>query len=231
VTGFLIRISAMLAAAPALALAGALLWGVASVLFSPCHLVSVPLLVGYLNTRDRLGAARGTVLSVLFAVGILMTVAVIGVVTAMAGRMIGDVGGIAEYVIGGLLVLFGLYLLGVLPLPSISTAAAARVRGAGPASAFLIGLIFGVGLGPCTFAFMAPVLALVLGSAAERVWLSAGLLAAFALGHGAVIVAAGTLSQTVRQYLNWDSRSRGTLWIRRICGALIAAGGIYLMVG
>jgi len=74
VTGFLIRISAMLAAAPALALAGALLWGVASVLFSPCHLVSVPLLVGYLNTRDRLGAARGTVLSALFAVGIYLMV-------------------------------------------------------------------------------------------------------------------------------------------------------------
>jgi cytochrome c-type biogenesis protein len=229
--GFLVRISSMLAAAPALALTGALLWGVASVLFSPCHLVSVPLLVGYLNTRNSLGAARGTVLSVLFAIGILVTIAVIGIVTAMAGRMIGDVGRIAESVIGVLLVLFGLYLLEVLRLPSISTTAAARIQGTGPVSAFLIGLVFGVGLGPCTFAFMAPVLVLVLGSAAERLWLSVGLLAAFALGHGAVIVAAGTLSQVVRQYLNWDSRSRGTRWIRRICGALIAAGGIYLMVG
>jgi len=45
-----------------------------------------------------------------------------------------------------------------------------------------------------------------------------------------VIVAAGGLSQTVRRYLNWDNRSKGSLWLRRICGGLVTAGGIYLIV-
>lgn len=229
-TGFLVRISAMLAAAPAAASAAAFLWGLASVLFSPCHLVSVPLLVGYLSVRNGSRPARAALLSLVFAAGILVTVAVIGAGTALAGRMLGDLGPAADYVIGALLVLFGVYLFGILPLPSVSTAGAARVRGAGLGSAFLIGLVFGIGLGPCTFAFMAPVLVLVLSTAGEQPWLAAALLAAFAAGHSAVIVAAGSLAETVRRYLNWDSRSRGTVWFKRACGVLVAAGGVYLIV-
>ena len=228
-TGFLNHISAMLAAAPIIAVTAAFLWGLASVLFSPCHLVCVPLLIGYLNDRSDGRPTRGVLLSLLFAAGILVTVAVIGIGTALAGRMLGDIGSVAEYIIGALLVLFGLYLTGFLRLPSISTAAATRIRGRGGLSVFLMGLVFGVGLGPCTFAFMAPVLALVLSSSAERLWFSAAMLASFAIGHCTVIVGAGSLSQAVRRYLNWDSRSQGTLWIRRACGILVAAGGVYLI--
>ena len=228
-TGFLTRISGMSAAAPIVAAIGSFLWGLASVLFSPCHLVSVPLLVGYLSSRSEGKPTKGALLSLLFAAGILVTVAAIGAGTALAGRMLGDLGSSVEYVIGALLVLFGLYLIGVLPIPSLSTSAAGRIRGSSCVSVFLIGLIFGVGLGPCTFAFMAPVLVLVISSAVERPLLSAALLAAFAVGHSAVIVGAGTLSQSVRHYLKWDSRTSGTLWIRRVCGALVAVGGVYLI--
>ncbi len=228
-TGFLNHISAMLAAAPIIAVTAAFLWGLASVLFSPCHLVCVPLLIGYLHGRSDGRPTRGGLLSLLLAAGILVAVAVVGIGTALAGRMLGDIGSVAEYIIGALLVLFGLYLTGFLRLPSISTAAATRIRGRGGLSVFLMGLVFGVGLGPCTFAFMAPVLALVLSSSAERLWFSAAMLASFAIGHCTVIVGAGSLSQAVRRYLNWDSRSQGTLWIRRACGILVAAGGVYLI--
>ncbi|MBN1837837.1 MAG: hypothetical protein JW820_18415, partial [Spirochaetales bacterium] len=85
-TGFLDRISGMIAAAPAAAIGGAFLWGMASVLFSPCHLVSVPLLVGYLNRKNEERPMSAAVLSLLFAAGILVTVAAIGVGTALAGR-------------------------------------------------------------------------------------------------------------------------------------------------
>lgn len=220
----------MLAASPLAAIAAAALWGLASILFSPCHLISVPLLVGHLNSRNTGGGpARAVLLSLIFAMGILVTIAVIGLATALAGRMIGDIGPIADYIIGAFLILFGLYLIGLIRLPSISMAGAARIQGTGTLSVFLIGLLFGVGLGPCTFAFMAPVLALVLSMAAARPWFSVGLLAAFAVGHSAVIVAAGGLAQTVRKYLNWDNRSGATLWIRRACGVLVAAGGVYLI--
>jgi cytochrome c-type biogenesis protein len=228
-TGFLNRISIMLAAAPIVAAIAAFLWGTASVLLSPCHMVSVPLLVGYLNGRGENRARRGALLPLLFAAGILATVAAIGIGTALAGRMLGDIGPLGEYIIGALLVLFGLHLIGFLGLPSISMSAAGRIRINSGWSVFLIGLVFGAGLGPCTFSFMAPVLALALSSAAQRLWFSAMLLVSFAVGHSIVIVAAGSFSQAVRSYLNWDNRSRGTLWIRRVCGLLVAAGGVYMI--
>ena len=42
----------------ALAAAGCFLWGVVSVLFSPCHLASIPLMVGYVAGQGRLIEGR-----------------------------------------------------------------------------------------------------------------------------------------------------------------------------
>ncbi len=44
-------LSATLNGAPLLALAGAAGWGLASLLLSPCHLASIPLIMGYVGGR------------------------------------------------------------------------------------------------------------------------------------------------------------------------------------
>jgi cytochrome c-type biogenesis protein len=54
------------------------------------------------------------------------------------------------------------------------------------------------------------------------------LLAAYGIGHAAVLVAAGTFTGAVERYLRWDAASRGVGIIRRICGVLVILGGIYL---
>jgi cytochrome c-type biogenesis protein len=41
-----------------LAAVGCFLWGVVSVLFSPCHLASIPLIVGYVAGQDRMVEGR-----------------------------------------------------------------------------------------------------------------------------------------------------------------------------
>jgi cytochrome c-type biogenesis protein len=55
------------------------------------------------------------------------------------------------------------------------------------------------------------------------------LLLAFAAGHCAVIVAAGTCTALVQKYLNWNEKSRGAILLKRICGGLVLAGGLYLV--
>jgi len=47
--GLFDALSRMLLASTWLALVGAFLWGVASVLLSPCHLAGIPLVVGFLS--------------------------------------------------------------------------------------------------------------------------------------------------------------------------------------
>jgi cytochrome c-type biogenesis protein len=214
--------------APAIALGAALAWGILSVVLSPCHLASIPLIVGFVSGQGATTVRRAFALSLVFAAGILVTIAAIGVATALAGRMMGDVGRIGNYAVAAVLFVVGLHLIGVIPMPW-SGPGAAGVKRKGLLAALLLGLVFGVALGPCTFGFMAPMLAVALRAAAKNVAYGALLLLVFGIGHCAVIVCAGTFTGVVQRYLSWTERSRGAAVLRKICGVLVMLGGVYLI--
>jgi len=94
-------------------------------------------------------------------------------------------------------------------------------------AALILGLLFGIALGPCTFAYMAPVLGVVFQTSQTNYFLAVMFLLAFGIGHCAVIVAAGTLAGKVQKYLNWSEESKTILWIKKVCGVLVILGGIY----
>jgi len=75
-----------------LALAASLTWGVLSILLSPCHLSSIPLVIGYISSQGQIKVKRSFYIALAFAGGILITVAAIGIITAFMGRLMGDVG-------------------------------------------------------------------------------------------------------------------------------------------
>ena len=210
------------------ALTASFVWGVLSILLSPCHLASIPLIVGFIDAQGRTSTRRAFVTSLLFALGILLSIALVGVVTAGAGRMMGDVGAWGNYVVAGVFLLIGLHLMDIVPLP-MPGAARVGMKRKGLAAAFVLGLVFGIALGPCTFAYMAPVLTVVFRVAAERFVYGLLLLLAYGIGHCAVIVLAGTFTEVVQRYLNWNERSRGSVWLKRVCGALVVLGGLYLL--
>lgn len=211
-----------------LALAAAFAWGVLSIVLSPCHLASIPLIVAYLTGQEQLTTRRTLLLSSVFAGGILVTIAAIGAITAAAGRVAGDLGGWVYYLVAGLFLLVGLHLLGLLPLPQVGRAVAGP-RGRGAWGALLLGLVFGAALGPCTFAFMAPVLGLTFKIAAMQPWFAAALLLLFAVGHCAVIIVAGVSAEAVQRYLHWHDRAGLGPWFRGGCGVLVVLGGLYLV--
>lgn len=211
-----------------LALVAAVVWGVLSIVLSPCHLASIPLIVGFVNGQGQVSARRAFALSALFALGILATIAGIGAVTAAAGRLMGNLGPYANYAVAAIFFLVGLHLLGVIPMPW-SGPGQVNFQRKGLLAALMLGLIFGVALGPCTFAYMAPMLAVSFKVAGSRPVFSLLLLALYGVGHCAVIVAAGTCTEVVQRYLNWNERSRGGAILRGVCGVLVLAGGVYLI--
>jgi len=213
---------------PVLAVAAAAAWGVLSVLLSPCHLSSIPLIVAFVDGQGRISTRRAFGISLLFSVGILATIAAIGVVTATAGRMIGDVGTYGNYAVAAIFFVVGLHLLGVIPMPLWSRGPVG-VQRKGPLAALILGLLFGIALGPCTFAYMAPMLAVTFRLAASRAVYGAVLLGAYGLGHCAVIVLAGTATEWVRRYLKWDETSGGAGVVRKVCGGFVLLGGLYLI--
>ncbi|MDZ7402287.1 MAG: cytochrome c biogenesis protein CcdA [candidate division KSB1 bacterium] len=213
---------------PNIAIFGAFLWGILSILLSPCHLSSIPLIIGFIDKQGRGSVKRAFWLSVLFATGILVTIAAIGIITASLGRLMGDVGSVGNYLVAGVFFLVGLYLLDIIPAPW-SGATGTNVKQKGLAAAFVLGLIFGIGLGPCTFAYMAPMLGVAFQVAATQLLFAIALLTAFGVGHCSVIVLAGTLTEKVQQYLNWTEKTKGAIIVRRICGMLVILGGVYLI--
>ena len=213
---------------PAIALSAAFAWGMASLLLSPCHLSSIPLVVGFVNGQERASARRGVAIAALFSLGLFTTIAVVGGVTAAAGRMLGDLGPWPNYLVALVFFAVGLSLLDVIPI-GWGTPALARFQGRGPAAALVLGLVFGIALGPCTFAYMAPMLGVVFKVAAARPAYAFGLLGAYGLGHCAIIVLAGTFAELAQHYLNWNERSRGAVILRKVCGVLVLAAGGYLV--
>ena len=102
---------------PIVALGASFVWGVFSIILSPCHLASIPLIVGFIDEQGRISMRRAFILSLLFAVGILITIGIIGALTAAAGRMIGDVGRFGNYFVALIFRVIGLHLLNIIPMP------------------------------------------------------------------------------------------------------------------
>jgi cytochrome c-type biogenesis protein len=215
---------------PAIALAAAFAWGILSILLSPCHLASIPLIVGFIDGQGRISTTRAFLISTLFAVGILITIGLIGAITAMAGRMMGDVGSYGNYLVAVVFFVVGLHLLEVIPM-SLSGPIQVGMKRRGILAAFILGLVFGIALGPCTFAYMAPLLGVTFNVGATSVPYGVLLLLLYGTGHCSVIVLAGTSTELVQGYLNWNEGSRGAVILKRICGVLVLAGGLYMVYG
>ena len=214
--------------APLLALTAAVVWGILSIVLSPCHLASIPLIVGFISEQGKVTAKRAFWTSTLFAVGILITIAAIGAITAAAGRMLGDVGRYGNYFVALIFFVVGLHLVGVIPLP-FSGAGPVGMKRKGYLAAFILGLVFGIALGPCTFAYMAPMLGVTFKLAKTAPLYGASLLLAYGVGHCAVIVAAGTSTELVQRFLNWNEHSKGLTVVKIICGILVILGGVWLI--
>jgi len=211
-----------------IAIGAAFLWGLCSVILSPCHIASVPLAIGYVNGKGRMPPKAALLLSLAFALGILVTIAAVGAITAAFGRMLGDVGAL-KYVVAVVFAVVGLWLIGVIRLPDMTMRGNNRLQGRGAAGAFGLGLVFGLALGPCSFGFIMPLLAVAFRHATSQPIATAGLIGAYALGHTGVIVLAGTFANLVQRWLDWNERSSGTKIVRIVCGVLVILAGIAMV--
>lgn len=203
-------------------------WGLLSILLSPCHLSSIPLIVGFISSQGKISLGRTFYISLVFSVGILITIALIGIITASLGRLLGDIGSTGNYIVAAVFFIVGLYLLDIIKL-NWNSFGLKQTKVKGLLAALIIGLLFGLALGPCTFAYMAPVLGIVFQTAQTNYILSVIFLLAFGLGHCSVIVGAGTLAGKVQKYLNWSDDSKAIVWVKKVCGVLVILGGVYLI--
>lgn len=178
---------------------GCFAWGMISVLFSPCHLASIPLIVGYVGGQEKMVHPRQAgIYSILFTAGLFLTIALIGIVCALLGRMLGDVGNYWQILIGIILIWVALGMLGVEKC-SLSGSLLYKLNLKGVFGAFILGLAYGVLSGSCTFGFIAPILAII--TVQEKVITGIFYIILFATGHCLPIVIAEVQQPQLKSFL------------------------------
>jgi cytochrome c-type biogenesis protein len=222
-----ITINQWLTGGLAVAAAGAFLWGMVSVLFSPCHLASIPLIVAYVGGQESaVNPRRAAWYAGAFSIGLFVTIAAVGIVCALLGRMLGDVGNWWQVLVGIVLIWVALGMLGVQAC-SMSGSLLYRLKLKGIGGAFGLGLAYGILSGSCTFGFIAPILAIV--TVQQKIVAGSVMMILFALGHCLPIAAAGSSTAMVRRLTESSSWQGAGLWFRRSAGMVIALLGVYFI--
>ena len=211
-----------------LAAAGCFLWGMISVLFSPCHLASIPLIIAYVGGQERaIYPKQAAAYAGAFTVGLFITIALVGIICALLGYMLGDVGPYWQVLIGGVLVWVALGMLGVEKC-RISGSLLYRLNLRGLLGAFGLGLGYGVLSGTCTFGFIAPILAII--TVQQKFTTGVLFILLFALGHCLPIMAAGSSTAVVRKVLENSAWQGAGLWFRKGAGVMICLLGAYFII-
>ena len=217
--------------------------GLASFL-SPCVL---PLLPGYLSyvsgvSIDELGAQSRKVAlaSTAFVIGFVTLFSVQGAALGMAGSGLGDflsfylstAGGgrrILEVLAGVVLVIFGIFALGVINPAWFQRERRVRLirKPASLIGVVLAGMLFSVGIGPCTGPLLGSIYTLALGSQDPAA--GASLLFVYALGMGAPFVVSGILF--TRLISTFSLIKRHFRAIKIASGVLLIVFGLLLITG
>ena len=204
--------------------------GLASFL-SPCVLPLIPSYVTFITgmTLDDVPRARRVALvhALLFVLGFSLIFLALGASATLLGRLL-VVHRVWISRIGGVLVLvFGLYLLGVFNLGAFDTERRIHFtnKPLGYLGTVLVGIAFGAGWTPC----IGPVLGSILTYAATQEQLSRGvyLLGAYSLGLAVPFVLAALAIE--RFLLAFNAIRSHLLWVNRVAGALLVVVAVLML--
>ncbi len=209
---------------------------------SPCVLPLVPSYVTFITgmsldelTVDADQAERSKVRravlvhGVLFIVGFTMVFVIMGASATFLGSLFVAAREWIERIGGSLLILFGLYLLGVLRLPGAAREWRVHLgeKPLGYLGTVLVGVTFGAGWTPCIGPVLGGILTLAMttGSVSSGM----GLLFVYSLGLAIPFLLAALLLQ---RFLGSSRRiGRWMPWISRLSGILLLALGILMISG
>ncbi len=225
---FLLTINQWMNASFYLAIFGSFLWGVVSVLFSPCHLASIPLIMAYIaGQKGDISSKKASLYAGVFCLGIFTSITLLGIICTILGRMLGDIPPLWEIPVGLTFIYLGLHLLGISScrLPSFANR---TPKANGLYGAFVIGLTFGVLSGACTFGFIAPILVMVTIKGQSLQGLV--LLFFFTLGHCLPIITAGSSATCAQKIIQHENLKVIAHKGRQIAGIIVFLVGVYIII-
>lgn len=217
---------ALLAALPI-----ALLGGLVS-FFSPCVLPLVPGYLSYVTGvtgTDLAEARRGRMVAgaSLFVLGFTAVFVSSGALFGFFGDTLQDNKGVLSKVLGGLMILMGVFFMGLMPWMTQREFRFHRRPVAGLVGAPFLGALFGIGWTPCIGPTLTAVTSLAVnqGTAGRGALLSV----AYCLGLGIPFILAAVAFRRMLGAVAWVRRHQA--WVTRAGGVMLIAVGILLVTG
>jgi cytochrome c biogenesis protein CcdA len=195
---------------------------------NPCVLAMIPLMIGFVGgTKEISGFKRALLFSFLFVVGLSLSFSVLGLIAAITGRLLGDVGAFWKYIIAGVCFVMSIHLLDIfkIKIPAIQIN---NPRLTGYLGSLLMGMLFGIVSAPCAM----PILAVILVFIASKgnIVYGAGLLFFYALGHCALILVVGTSIGAAKGIMESKHLQKATFYLRKAAAVLIILVGVYFLI-
>jgi cytochrome c-type biogenesis protein len=213
--------------------AGALLAGLLSFL-SPCVLPLVPSYIAFLTGMTgvaEIGARRHLALlhALLFVTGFTLIFLALGATATVFGRVLNYYQQWLERLGGALIIVFGLYALGVLRIGALSRELRFQMgdKPLGFLGSVLAGMAFGAGWTPC----IGPILGGILLYTSSQADFSKGmaLLLAYSAGLAVPFLVAAV---ALERFLAWFQRFRRYIgWVEKIAGVMLVVVGLMMMFG
>lgn len=198
---------------------------------SPCVLPLVPSYVSFItgmNLEDLQHSKYTTVIhALLFVAGFTLIFLALGAGATVFGQLMLRYRDVISRAGGVLIVIFGLYLLGVFNLSFLmkDTRLHLANKPLGYFGTLVVGVAFGAGWSPC----IGPILGAILTMAANEADLGRGLtlLFAYSMGLAVPFIAAALM---VERFLGLFAKvRRHMVWVNRTAGALLVLVGILMV--
>jgi thiol:disulfide interchange protein DsbD len=199
--------------------------------FTPCVYPVAPITIAFIGAHSAGSRWRGFGLSLIYVLGMAVTYTVLGGIAALSGSLFGQMQSNpwTYFFLANVCIAMGLSHLGALSLPWQTPQSFSKLlnfqKTEGAWGSFLVGVMSGLVVGPCT----APVLATLLSYVASRqnvLW-GMSLLFVFSLGMGTLLILMGTFAGLL------SSLPKSGVWMERIshlAGWVLLAMGEYLLI-
>lgn len=194
---------------------------------TPCMLSMLPITIGYIGGYETRSRWQAGVQSTWFALGLATTLAGLGIVAAIVGKVYGQVGIGLPIVVSVIAILMGLNLLEALPLQLPAWGGMDWISKDLPegARSYLIGLTFGLVASPCSTPVLATLLAWI--STTQDPILGSVLLLSYTAGYVAPLILAGIFTASIKKILELR---RWSGWITPVSGALLVGFGVFSLL-
>lgn len=194
--------------------------------FTPCVYPLIPVSASYIGANAADSRFKGFILSIVYVSGIAVTYSGLGLIASLTGQLFGRISAypITYMVVGAVIILFGLSMSDILPIPLLNTVRLPKHRKQNYLSTFILGLVSGLIISPCISPVLAAILAYLVTK--KNILYGMTLLFSFAYGMGLVLVLIGTFSGIL---IRLPKSGRWLVFIKKLAALIILLSGAYFI--